>query len=276
MNMQHITQLKEKVEQHWQDKETINTQSKYTIECTEEVVDLLDKNEIQVCQFVENKWVVNEWIKKAILIYFKCHQNEIISSHANSAFFDKIPSKFTNWTEKDFQNAGIRVVPTSFVRKGAFIGKNSIIMPSFINIGANIGEKTMIDSFATIGSCAKIGHSCHISSQACIGGVLEPLQAKPVIIEDDCFIGAASTITEGVLVHKGSIIASGVHITASTKIYNRQTAEFVIGYVPQNSVVVMGSYASSNGFNIQCPIIIKQVTEETRKKTAINDILRDE
>jgi 2,3,4,5-tetrahydropyridine-2-carboxylate N-succinyltransferase len=274
--MQQTTQLKERIEKYWQDKDKIDAQSHNAAVCAEEVIDLLDKNKIQVCQFIGNEWVVNEWIKKAILLYFKCHHNEIIQSYDNSVFFDKIKSKFTNWKEEDFQNAGIRVVPNSFVRKGAFIGKNSIIMPSFINIGANIGEKTMIDSFATIGSCAKVGNSCHISSQVCIGGVLEPLQTKPVIIEDNCFIGAASTITEGVLVKEGSIIASGVQITASTKIYNRQTGDFIIGHVPQNSVVVMGGYASQNGFTIQCPIIIKQVTDETRQKTAINDILRDE
>jgi 2,3,4,5-tetrahydropyridine-2-carboxylate N-succinyltransferase len=235
------------------------------------VIENLDKGTLSVVSKDENDcWKVNEWIKQAILLYFKTQSSTQISNG-----FDKIPLKTMLWKETDFKESGFRLVPHSTVRFGAYIAPDVIVMPSFINIGARIEKGTMVDSGTTVGSCAYIGKNVHLSSNVMIGGVLEPLQALPVIIEDHCFIGAGSTIAEGIIVEKGSVIASGVHLTGSTKIIDRATGLVMFGKIPAYSVVVPGSYPTKNGLFLSCAVIVKKVDEQTREKTKINDLLRD-
>jgi 2,3,4,5-tetrahydropyridine-2-carboxylate N-succinyltransferase len=245
-------------------------------------LDLLDKGEIRIAEKQDNSWNVNTWIKKAILISFKMNSNSLISSSIvfpesfNYNWFDKVKLKFSGWSQADFLKAGIRAVPGSIVRYSAFIEKNVILMPSFVNIGAFVGEGSMIDTWATVGSCAQIGKHCHISGGTGIGGVLEPLQSNPVIIEDNCFIGARSEIAEGVIVREGSVISMGVFIGASTKIIDRATGKIFYGEVPAYSVVVPGVLPNNNENQplLSAAIIVKTVDQKTRSKTSINEILR--
>lgn len=243
---------------------------------------LLDAGQIRICEKKDGVWQVNQWIKKAILLSFRLNDNALTQQSIESGealnYFDKVPLKFSNWKESDFRNAGFRAVPGAVVRYSSFIGKNAILMPSFINLGAYVDEGTMIDTWATVGSCAQIGKNCHISGGTGIGGVLEPLQANPVIIEDNCFIGARSEIAEGVIVEEGAVISMGVYIGASTKIIDRETGEIFQGRVPAYSVVVPGTIASTKGdknVSLYAAVIVKRVDEQTRSKTSVNDLLRD-
>ncbi len=230
---------------------------------------------MRVAQKVDSAWVVNEWIKKAILLSFRLSPN-LVSRAGEFTYYDKVPLKFTSYQAKDFIKGGFRVVPGAVVRSGCFISKGCILMPSFVNIGAYVGENTMVDTWATVGSCAQVGANCHLSGGAGIGGVLEPLQASPTIIEDNCFIGARSEIVEGVIVEKNSVIAMGTFIGQSTKIYDRTDGKTYRGRVPAGSVVVPGSLPSIDGaYNLNCAVIVKRVDEKTRSKTSINDLLRD-
>lgn len=243
-----------------------------------QVVDLLNTGEIRVAYKEADLWQVNEWVKKAILLYFQLSSSKIWSGDCIK-WYDKIAPKFgPEATARDFITAGCRTVPGAFIRNGAYIGKNTVIMPSFVNIGAYIGDSTMIDTWATVGSCAQIGRNCHISGGAGIGGVLEPLQNKPVIIEDNCFIGARSEIVEGLEVGEGSVISMGVFIGASTKIIYRHSGEVIYGKIPPYSVVVPGSMPAEGGGanlpSLYCAVIIKQVDASTRAKTSINELLR--
>ncbi len=269
--------LQGKIEEIWNKKQNGESFDKIVaVELANEVIDLLDGGKIRVAECDEKgNWLCNQWIKKAILLSF-LNDNKAIDAFDGGSWLDKCRSKFESWDYETFQNAGIRAVAGAFVRKGAFFGKGCVIMPSFVNIGANIGENTMIDSMATIGSCCHIGKKCHISANVCIGGVLEPLQANPVIIEDNCFIGAGSQITEGTIVEEGSVVASGVVISSGVKIIDRETGEVFQGKVPKYSVVVAGSYRSKENpdININCAVIIKKINEDIRKKTSINDLLR--
>ena len=223
--------------------------------------------------------LINQWIKKAILLYFRINNMKLISgSPGNSNWWDKIDSKFKDWDEENFTEAGFRAVPGSIVRKGSFVAKGSVLMPSFINIGAYVGSGTMVDTWATIGSCAQIGSDCHISGGAGIGGVLEPLQANPVIIEDNCFIGARSEVAEGVIIREGSVLSMGVYLSSSTPIVNRETGEVIRGEVPPYSVIIPGTFSPNNDSSkpsLYCAIIVKTVDERTRSKTSINELLRD-
>ena len=244
----------------------------------DETLNKLDSGSLRVCEKINNEWQVNQWIKKAILLSFRLNDNEIIkASHAT--WFDKVESKTANWTKDDHLKAGFRYVPDAVVRKSAFIAKGVVLMPSFVNLGAYVDEGTMIDTWATVGSCAQIGKNCHISGGAGIGGVLEPLQANPVIIEDNCFIGARSEVAEGVIVGEGAVLSMGVFIGASTKIVDRSTGEIHMGKVPAYSVVVPGTLPGKKegGINpsLYCAVIVKRVDEKTRSKTSINDLLRD-
>jgi 2,3,4,5-tetrahydropyridine-2-carboxylate N-succinyltransferase len=240
------------------------------------VTNLLDTGKERACFKDENGWQVNTWVKKAILLLFKLSQNEIISLGSVQAY-DKISPRFNpNWEEEDFARVGARIVPGAYVRSGVFLGNNVVVMPSFINIGAYIDHNTMIDSMATVGSCAQIGENCHIASSVTIGGVLEPITERPVIIENNCFIGAGSQISEGVIVHEGSVIGSGVILSGSTKIYNRDTNKILYGTIPPYSVVVPGILPTqeSNKPSLMCAVIVKTVDKETRRKTTINEMLR--
>ena len=260
------------------DDVTASTEGKIR-DAVNNTLDDLDKGKIRVCEKVNNEWIVNQWIKKAILLSFRLNDNEIIkASHAT--WFDKVESKTANWNKDDHLKAGFRYVPDAVVRKSAFIAKGVILMPSFVNLGAYVDEGTMIDTWATVGSCAQIGKNCHISGGAGIGGVLEPLQANPVIIEDNCFIGARSEVAEGVIVGEGAVLSMGVFIGASTKIVDRETGEIHMGKVPPYSVVVPGTLPSKKNDSdlnpsLYCVVIVKKVDERTRSKTSINDLLRD-
>ena len=274
-----VIELEKEINSLWNNRDKLNPRSnKKIIKPISDTIQLIDDGNIRVAEKKSNKWKVNEWIKKAILLSFKVNEQELISNGpGKSKWWDKVPSKFLDWTKKDFQKASFRVVPNAVVRKGTFIDKNAVLMPSFINIGAYVGEATMIDTWATVGSCAQIGSNCHISGGAGIGGVLEPLQASPVIIEDNCFIGARSEVAEGVIVEEGSVLSMGVYLGASTKILDRASGKIFYGRVPKYSVVVPGSLSSKKGspINLYCAVIVKTVDEKTRKKTSINDLLRN-
>ena len=239
-----------------------------------DTINQLDQGTLRVAEKVDGKWKINLWVKKAVLLSFKLNNNSIQKGYPTS-FYDKVLLKSSEWNQEQFNNAGFRSVPGSVVRRGAFVAKNVVLMPSFVNIGAYVDEGSMIDTWATVGSCAQIGKNCHISGGTGIGGVLEPLQASPVIIEDDCFIGARSEIAEGVIVEQGAVIRMGVFIGASTKIVDRKSGEIYYGRVPAYSVVVPGSMPSSGGVNLDCAVIVKTVDAKTRSKTGINELLRD-
>jgi len=259
-------------------KEKINANSdKSIIDSIKETIELTDQGKIRVAEKKDGTWIVNQWVKKAILLSFKINKMEILRGPYTS-WYDKVPGKSVNWKEEDWKNAGYRHVPNGVVRKGSFIAKNAVLMPCFVNLGAYVDEGTMIDTWASVGSCAQVGKNCHISGGAGIGGVLEPLQADPVIIEDNCFVGARSEIAEGVLVEEGAVISMGVYIGASTKIVDRSTGEITFGKVPAYSVVVPGSLpnkSNPDGPSLYCAVIVKKVDSKTRSKTSINDLLRD-
>jgi 2,3,4,5-tetrahydropyridine-2,6-dicarboxylate N-succinyltransferase len=239
-----------------------------------ETIRQLDRGSLRVAEKINGQWVTHQWIKKAVLLSFRLQDNSVYKD-GYSQYFDKVPSKFQGFTHAEFQQAGYRVVPPAAARQGAYIAKNVILMPSFVNIGAYVDEGTMVDTWATVGSCAQIGKNVHLSGGVGIGGVLEPLQANPTIIEDNCFIGARSEIVEGVVVEAGSVISMGVFIGQSTKIFHRETGQVLYGRVPAGSVVVPGSLPSPRGeCNLYCAVIVKQVDAQTRAKTSINDLLR--
>ncbi|QCI27155.1 2,3,4,5-tetrahydropyridine-2,6-dicarboxylate N-succinyltransferase [Buchnera aphidicola] len=241
----------------------------------EETIHLLDCGILKISEKISNNWITNQWLKKAILLYFCIKKNKIIPGIKNN-FYDKIDLKYKNIQKDKIKKNNIRIVPPATIRKGSFIGKNSVLMPCYVNIGAYIDENTMIDTWATIGSCAHIGKNVHISGGVGIGGVLEPIQNNPTIIEDNCFIGARSEIVEGVIIEKGSVISMGVYIGQSTKIYNRETDEITYGRIPSGSVVVSGTLPSKNKkYNLYCAVIVKKVDEKTLKKVGINQLLRD-
>lgn len=239
-----------------------------------ETLQALDNGTLRVAQKIDGEWVVHQWVKKAVLLSFKINDN-LPMGDGDLQFFDKVPSKFGGWGMDEFSQVGVRVVPPAVVRKGAFIGKNVVLMPSYVNIGAYVDEGVMVDTWATVGSCAQIGKNVHLSGGVGIGGVLEPLQANPTIIEDNCFIGARSEIVEGVIVEAGSVISMGVYIGQSTKIYNRTTGQISYGRIPAGSVVVSGTLPSDDGkYSLYCAVIVKQVDEKTRAKTSVNELLR--
>jgi 2,3,4,5-tetrahydropyridine-2-carboxylate N-succinyltransferase len=240
----------------------------------DECLDLLDSGTARVAEPHEGGWRVNDWLKKAMLLYFRAHDNRLIEG-GHTRFFDKVPLKYAAMDEAAIRTSGVRIVPDAVVRKGAYIGPNTVLMPSFVNIGAWVGEGTMVDTWATVGSCAQIGRNVHLSGGVGIGGVLEPLQATPTIIEDDCFIGARSEIVEGVVVERGAVISMGVFIGQSTRIYDRESGRITQGRVPAGAVVVPGSLPSKDGsHSLACAIIVKKVDAQTRAKTSINDLLR--
>lgn len=240
-----------------------------------EIIELLDAGKLRIAEKIGNQWQVHEWLKKAVLLYFRLHENEVMRG-SMTQHFDKVPLKYSNHSHDEFVAGGVRIVPPATARKGAFIAAGTILMPSYVNIGAYIDTGTMIDTWATVGSCAQIGKNVHISGGAGIGGVLEPLQAKPTIIEDNCFIGARSEIVEGVIVEEGAVISMGVFIGQSTRIYHRETGEIIYGRVPQGSVVVSGSLPSKDGkYNLYCAVIVKQVDAKTREKVGLNELLRN-
>lgn len=239
------------------------------------VLNGLDQGHFRIAEKIDNNWVVHQWLKKAVLLSFKIYPNQAVDA-GFCQFFDKVPLKFSTYTDLDWQNNGVRVVPHAMVRRGAFIGKNTVLMPSYVNVGAYVDEGVMVDTWATVGSCAQIGKNVHLSGGVGIGGVLEPLQANPTIIEDNCFIGARSEVVEGVIVERDSVLSMGVFLGQSTKIYNRMTQTISYGRIPAGSVVVAGNMPSSDGsHSLYCAVIVKQVDDKTREKVSINDLLRD-
>ncbi len=246
-------------------------------EAVAQVLSQLDAGTLRVAEKKDGQWHVNQWVKKAVLLSFRLEDNAVMPAGGFTQFYDKVPSKFANYTEADFAAGGFRVVPPAVVRRGAFIGKNVVLMPSYVNIGAYVDEGTMVDTWATVGSCAQIGKNVHLSGGVGIGGVLEPMQANPTIIGDNCFIGARSEIVEGVIVEDNCVISMGVYIGQSTKIYDRATGEVTYGRVPEGSVVVSGSLPSADGtYSLYCAVIVKKVDAQTRSKTSINELLRGE
>jgi 2,3,4,5-tetrahydropyridine-2-carboxylate N-succinyltransferase len=271
------------VEKAWEARDGVSRETKGEIrEAVSSTLDLLDAGEIRVAEKISGAWTVNQWIKKAVLLSFRLNDMTPISGGpGGSTWFDKVPSKFEGWDEARFRTAGFRAVPNCIVRRSAYIAPGVVLMPSFVNIGARVDSGSMIDTWATVGSCAQIGKNVHISGGAGIGGVLEPLQAGPVVIEDDCFIGARAEVAEGVLVEQGAVLSMGVYIGASTKIVDRATGEVFMGRVPAYSVVVSGTMPGKNlpdgspGPGLYCAVIVKRVDERTRSKVSINELLRD-
>ena len=273
------TQLETLINAAWEDRASLSPDTKgETRDAIEAAIMALDSGEMRVASREENgDWTVHQWLKKAVLLGFRIHPNAVMTGGPQDGhFYDKVPSKFEGWTEADFQKAAFRVVPTATVRRGSYIAPNAVLMPSYVNIGANVGEGTMVDTWATVGSCAQIGKNVHLSGGVGIGGVLEPLQANPTIIEDNCFIGARSEVVEGVIVREGAVLAMGVFISQSTKILNRATGEISYGEVPAYSVVVPGTLPSKDGsHSLACAVIVKTVDAKTRSKTGVNELLRD-
>ena len=266
------------IDQFWEARDRLGPESDAELRrVVGQALGLLDSGEARVAEPKEGDWAVNQWLKKAVLLSFRLNPMEAISGGPGGAhWWDKVPSKFAGWGEKEFAAAAFRAVPGAIVRRGAYIAPGAVLMPSFVNIGAYVGEGTMVDTWATVGSCAQIGRNVHISGGAGIGGVLEPLQAGPVIIEDDCFIGARSEVAEGVVVERGSVLSMGVFIGASTKIVDRSTGEVHYGRVPAYSVVVPGAFPGREGAPaLACAVIVKRVDERTRSKTSINELLRE-
>jgi 2,3,4,5-tetrahydropyridine-2,6-dicarboxylate N-succinyltransferase len=276
------------IEQAWENRSAINPQTTGDLrDAVEKALDALDGGKARVAEKIPgatgpNSWKVNQWLKKAVLLSFRLNDNQIIVGGPGEArWWDKVPSKFAGWGENRFREAGFRAVPGAIVRRSAFIARDVVLMPSFVNVGAYVDSKTMVDTWVTVGSCAQIGAGVHLSGGVGIGGVLEPLQANPTIIEDDCFIGARSEIVEGVIVGRGSVISMGVFIGASTKVVDRATGKIHVGYVPPYSVVVSGSLPGkplpdgSPGPSLYCAVVVKTVDAQTRAKTAINELLRE-
>jgi 2,3,4,5-tetrahydropyridine-2-carboxylate N-succinyltransferase len=278
-------QLQQIVEQAWEDRAGLSPQAAPAEirEAVAHVLERLDQGTLRVAQKDSGAWVVNQWIKKAVLLSFRLEDNFVMAAAANGAnganamqFYDKVPTKFANYTAEDFAKGGFRVVPPAVARRGSFLGRNVVLMPSFVNIGAYVDEGTMVDAWATVGSCAQIGKNVHLSGGVGIGGVLEPMQAGPTIIEDNCFIGARSEIVEGVVVEENSVISMGVYIGQSTKIFDRATGEVSYGRIPSGSVVVSGNLPSADGkYSLYCAVIVKRVDAKTRAKTGINELLRE-
>jgi len=259
---------------HIQDQSSTATSSDVMV-AIDTVMNALNEGRLRVAEKINEQWHVNDWVKKAILLYFRTHDNRCIDAGYTS-FYDKVPLKYAGATEAELKAQGVRIVPDAIVRHGAFVGANTVLMPSYVNIGAYIDTGCMIDTWATVGSCVQVGKNVHVSGGAGLGGVLEPLQANPTIIEDDCFIGARSEIVEGVIVGAGAVISMGVFIGASTKIYDRSTGSITQGYVPPGSVVVPGSLPAADGsHSLACAVIVKTVDLATRKKVGINALLRD-
>ena len=276
-------QLAAAIETAWDARDSVTPDSSDVRAAVDRALELLDSGQGRVAEPDGNGgWTVNQWLKKAVLLSFRLNDNAVMDyGSAGAPSFDKVPLKFTGWDEARFRAAGIRAVPGAIVRRGAHVGRNVVLMPSFVNIGANVGDGTMIDTWASVGSCAQVGKNCHISAGTGIGGVLEPMQANPTIIGDNCFIGARSEIVEGVIVGEGCVVAMGVFITATSKIVYRETGEVITGHIPPFSVVVPGAMPGKPladgrpGPSLSCAVIIKTVDAQTRSKTALNELLRD-
>ncbi|MCX7556736.1 2,3,4,5-tetrahydropyridine-2,6-dicarboxylate N-succinyltransferase [Xanthomonadaceae bacterium JHOS43] len=266
------------IEDAWQRRADLGTAEidEVTRPLVDEVLGAIEHGELRIAEPSDAGWQVNAWLKKAVLLSFRVNDSALMAS-APAPFWDKVPLRFSGFDEAAFRDVGARVVPGAVVRRGAYIGRDVVLMPSFVNIGAHVGAGTMVDTWATVGSCAQIGARCHLSGGVGIGGVLEPLQAAPTIIEDDCFIGARSEVVEGVVVERGSVIGMGVFLGQSTKIHDRATGEISYGRVPAGSVVVAGSLPAADGsHSLYCAVIVKKVDEKTRAKTSINELLRSE
>ncbi|NIX76106.1 2,3,4,5-tetrahydropyridine-2,6-dicarboxylate N-succinyltransferase [Microvirga terricola] len=277
------TDLASTIDAAWEDRANVSASTTGTVrKAVEQALQLLDSGQARVAEKVAGEWQVNQWLKKAVLLSFRLNDMAVIKGGPGEAvWWDKVPSKFEGWSDTEFKQAGFRAVPNCVARRGAYVAPNVVLMPSFVNLGAYVGEGTMVDTWVTVGSCAQIGKHVHLSGGVGIGGVLEPLQANPVIIEDNCFIGARSEVVEGVIVGEGSVLSMGVFISASTKIIDRNTGEVFIGRVPPYSVVVPGSLPGkplpdgTPGPSLYCAVIVKRVDAQTRAKTAINELLRD-
>ena len=272
-----MTDLQPIIEGAWEQRDSLDPDCATLCEAVEAAILQLDRGEARVAEKVDGEWRVNQWLKKAVLLSFRLNPMTAIPGGPGGAqWWDKVPSKFLGWDAESFGQAGFRAVPGAIVRRSAYIAPGAVLMPSFVNIGARVGEGTMVDTWATVGSCAQIGRNVHISGGAGIGGVLEPLQAGPVIIEDNCFIGARSEVAEGVIVEEGAVLSMGVFLGASTKIVDRATGEVIYGRVPAYSVVVPGTLPGKDGGpSLACAVIVKRVDERTRSKTSINELLRD-
>ena len=273
-----MTQLQNIIEQAWEDRANLSaaTAPKEILEAVEHAIAELDSGRLRVATRESvGKWTVHQWLKKAVLLSFRLRDN-VAMGEGDLTFYDKVPTKFAGMSEEALKATGVRVVPPAMARRGSFIAKGAILMPSYVNIGAYVGEGTMVDTWATVGSCAQVGNNVHLSGGVGLGGVLEPLQAGPTIIEDNCFIGARSEVVEGVIVEENSVISMGVYIGQSTKIYDRETGEIHYGRVPAGSVVVAGNLPSADGkYSLYCAVIVKKVDAKTRAKTSLNDLLRD-
>jgi 2,3,4,5-tetrahydropyridine-2-carboxylate N-succinyltransferase len=274
--------LQQPIEQLWEQRETLSSSSSGEArKAVESALDLLDSGAQRVAEPTSSGWQVNQWLKKAVLLSFRLTDSTAMEGPGGAPVWDKVPLKFSGWGANRFRDAGFRAVPGAVVRRSAYIAPGAVLMPSFVNVGAWVGRNTMVDTWATVGSCAQIGANCHLSGGVGIGGVLEPLQANPVIIEDDCFVGARSEVAEGVVVERGSVLSMGVFIGASTKVVDRATGEIHVGRVPAYSVVVPGSLPGrplpdgSPGPSLYCAVIVKTVDAQTRAKTSINELLRD-
>jgi 2,3,4,5-tetrahydropyridine-2,6-dicarboxylate N-succinyltransferase len=274
--------LQATIDAAWDARDSISAATTGDVrDAVNEALNMLDDGSARVAEPIGDTWQVNQWLKKAVLLSFRLNDNSIMPGPGGSNWWDKVPSKFANWGENRFREAGFRAVPGSIVRHGAHIAKNVVLMPSFVNIGARVGEGSMVDTWATVGSCAQIGANVHLSGGVGIGGVLEPLQAGPVIIEDDCFIGARSEVVEGVHIERGVVLSMGVFISSTSKIIDRATGEIFVGRVPAYSVIVPGALPGkplsdgSPGPSLSCAVIVKRVDAQTRAKTAINELLRD-
>ena len=272
------TALQATIERAWEERDGIGPDTRGDVRlAVDKAIAALDRGEARIAEKADEEWIVHQWLKKAVLLSFRLNPMELIPGGPGGAnWWDKVPSKFAAWSDKEFQAAAFRAVPGAIVRRGAYVAPGAVLMPSFVNIGARVGEGTMVDTWATVGSCAQIGRNVHISGGAGIGGVLEPLQAGPVIIEDDCFIGARSEVAEGVVVEQGAVLSMGVFLGASTKIVDRSSGEVHYGRVPAYSVVVPGTLpGKDSGPSLACAVIVKRVDERTRSKTSINELLRD-
>ena len=265
------------IDQLWEKRTELSPGSapKDAVEAINQIIHELDRGALRVAEKINGEWVTHQWVKKAVLLSFRINDNRIQDA-GDLRFFDKVDTKFQGWSEAQFREAGFRVVPPATARRGSYIAKNVVLMPSYVNIGAFVDEGTMVDTWATVGSCAQIGKNVHLSGGVGIGGVLEPLQANPTIIGDNCFIGARSEVVEGVIVEDNCVISMGVYISQSTKIYDRETGEIHYGRVPAGSVVVAGNLPSAEGkYSLYCAVIVKKVDAQTRAKTSLNDLLRD-
>ena len=274
--------LQRPIEDLWEQRDTLTSSTKGEArDAVEAALEALDNGSVRVAEKTTGDWVVNQWLKKAVLMSFRLTDSAPMDGSGGAPVWDKVPMKFAGWDQNRFKEAGVRAVPGAVVRRSAFIAPGAVLMPSFVNLGARVGANTMVDTWTTVGSCAQIGANCHLSGGVGIGGVLEPLQANPVIIEDDCFIGARSEVAEGVIVERGAVLSMGVFIGASTKIIDRATGQIYMGRVPSYSVVVPGSLPGKNlpdgspGPSLYCAVIVKIVDAQTRAKTSINELLRD-